>query len=312
MVSQKCYALQDVIDIDYQKEGLFLADSYKKPQKEQSAWHDIPELGVEKLGENCGPECEHDPIISLLEISHLTVAYGRNLILRDVNLNLPAGQLTGLIGPNGAGKSTLLKSILGMVAFSGEVKVGGSQVNRNRPALAYVPQKEEVRWDFPVSVADVVMMGRYRRIGWLRRPGKADHEAVEDALEKVRMADFKKRQISQLSGGQQQRVFVARALAQEGSVILLDEPLTGIDSTSQEVILNLLLDLRRRDKLILMATHDLHAAAELCDATALINRKLIAYGPSKEVFKPELLASTFGGKVITLAGAGSATTIILD
>ncbi len=258
----------------------------------------------------------HPPDSPILQIEDLTVAYGRQVVLQEVSLSLGSQQLVGLIGPNGAGKSTLIKAILGMVSFQGQVQVGGASVARNRQLLSYVPQKEEVRWDFPVTVGDVVMMGRYRRLGWLRWPGRADRQVVEKVLEQVGMAEFKNRQISELSGGQQQRVFVARALAQEGQIMLLDEPLTGIDTTSQEIIMRLLLQLRDEGKLILMATHDLRAAAEMCDACVMLNRRLIAFGPPATVFQPQILGATFGNKVLTIGGMDmegrAATTMVLE
>jgi ABC-type Mn2+/Zn2+ transport system ATPase subunit len=287
-----------------------LQEQSKSCRESLTAWKELPAISEADLGQNCGPECDlcHSPV---LEIKDLTVAYGRNLALQSVDMALAPRQLIGLLGPNGAGKSTLLKAILGMVAFSGQVTVVGRPATQSRDRLAYVPQKEDVRWDFPVTVEDVVMMGRYRHIGWLRRPSRQDKELVMTSLEMVGMADFKRRQISQLSGGQQQRVFVARALAQQGDIILLDEPLTGIDSTSQEVILNLLLRLRDEGKLIIMATHDLPTAAQICNASALINRRVVAFGPGRTVFQPELLAEAFGGKVLTFGG-DNATTLWLN
>lgn len=268
--------------------------------QESGIWAKLPQINAANLGENCGPECDLCENNLTLEARNLRVVYGRNLVLNDVNLSLSGGKMVGLIGPNGAGKSTLLKALLGVVDAQGSVTIDGVPVKRARKRLAYVPQKEEVRWDFPVLVEDVVMMGRYRHVGWLRRPGRRDREAVESALEAVGMVELRQRQISQLSGGQQQRVFFARALAQDGDVILLDEPLTGIDTTSQEVIMRLLNRLRNAGKLIIMATHDLRAAAEVCDLTALVNRRLVACGTARQVFKPELLAETFGSQLVTI------------
>lgn len=278
----------------------------------EDTWKDLPQIGSAQLGENCSPECDLcEDNSPLLEIKKLTVAYGRNLALREVDLALPARHLVGLLGPNGAGKSTLLKAILGMISFQGQVMIEGQLLAQTSRHIAYVPQKEQgVRWDFPVTVSDVVMMGRYKHIGWVRRPGKQDHEIVEEALEQVDMADLRKRQISQLSGGQQQRVFVARALAQRGNIILLDEPLTGIDTTSQELIMALLVRLRNEGKLILMATHDLTAAAEVCDTCALVNRRLVAYGPPNQVLQADKLSATFGSKVLTISNGGTTTTVL--
>lgn len=257
----------------------------------------------------------------LLKIEKLSVAYGRTLALREVSLELGAGQLVGLIGPNGAGKSTLLKAILGILPHGGQVLVEGEALERARNKIAYVPQREEVRWDFPVRVWDVVMMGRYRRIGWVRFAGKTDKEAVGVALEEVGMYQLRDRQISQLSGGQQQRVFMARALAQAGDIILLDEPLNGVDVGSQEVILKLLTRLTHAGKLVIMATHDLDVASEMCDQLCCVNHGLVAFGPPKEVFRPEVLAHTYGGKVLTVGNSfagsngsnpGATTMIVAD
>lgn len=246
-----------------------------------------------------------------LEIKDLSVAYGTNIVLRQVDLKLEERQLVGIIGPNGAGKSTLLKSILGMTNFAGKVLIHGLPVSRQRHLLAYVPQKNEVRWDFPVNVRDVVLMGRYRHAGWVKMLGKNDYAVADACLEMVGMQDLRKRQISQLSGGQQQRVFLARALAMQGEILLLDEPLTGIDVASQEIITNLLLKLRDEGKLILMATHDLHATLDFCDYVCCINRRLIAADKPHLIMNPDVLSRTFGGKIIAL-GDGNNKTLILD
>lgn len=243
----------------------------------------------------------------VLKIEQLTVAYGSTVALRNVNLELEGGNLVGVIGPNGAGKSTLLKAILGMAKYSGRVTINGQPASQQPLSLAYVPQKEEVRWDFPVTVEDVVMMGRYRRIGWVKFASKYDRQVVDETLEQVGMRELRHRQISQLSGGQQQRVFVARALAQQGDIILLDEPLTGVDSTSQQVIMGLLNRLREEGKLIIMATHDLNAAAQECNCCCCINHQLIAIGTPKQIFKPDILAQTYGGKILTVNLGNDAT-----
>ncbi len=267
-----------------------------------------------RIGNNKTGEAQSAPatVSALLEISNLTVAYGRKLALQDITLKLRGGQLIGILGPNGAGKSTLLKSILGIIRASGQVLIEGQTLKQARQRLSYVPQKEEIRWDFPVTVGDVVMMGRYRRIGWVARPAKVDYAVVKVALEQVEMWPYQDRQISQLSGGQQQRVFMARALAQQGDIILLDEPLTGVDTTTQEVLMNLLQELKKQGKLILMATHDLNAAAQQCDQLALINHRLIALGRPAEVFTPELLAAAYGARAIKLPGSENSSTLVLD
>jgi iron/zinc/copper transport system ATP-binding protein len=241
----------------------------------------------------------------LLKIENLSVAYGPVLALQNVSLTLPGSGFIGVIGPNGAGKSSLLKGLLGMVPTGGTVSIAGKSLAQARQRISYVPQRSEVRWDFPVTVEEVVMMGRYKHIGWIKFPGKEDRRIVAETLAQVGMTEFRHRQIGQLSGGQQQRVFVARALAQQGDIMLLDEPLTGVDTTSQEVIINLLERLRDQGKLIIMATHDLNATSRECDLVACINHRLVAFGPPSLVFKPEILAETYGGSVLTVAAANT-------
>ncbi len=269
-------------------------------QSEQNISSPFPTSGLYNKEDNKKTNDQGATSPPLLKIEQLTVAYGANIALRQVNMTLEGGNLVGVIGPNGAGKSTLLKAILGMVAYSGQITIEGQPVSRKRLSLAYVPQKEEVRWDFPVTVEDVVMMGRYRRIGWVRFASKRDRQVVDETLEQVGMTNFRHRQISQLSGGQQQRVFVARALAQEGDIILLDEPLTGVDSTSQEVIMTVLNRLREAGKLIIMATHDLNTAAQECNCCCCINHHLVAIGTPKQIFKADILAQTYGGNILTV------------
>ncbi len=253
----------------------------------------------------------------LLKVENLNVIYGRTWALKDVSFELSGGNLVGIIGPNGAGKSSLLKGLLGIVSHGGTVLVSGQPLAKARKRVAFVPQREEVRWDFPVTVWDVVMMGRYPKIGWVKLASKKDFAVVEASLKKVNLLDLQDRQISQLSGGQQQRVFMARALAQEGDIIILDEPLTGVDIASEDVILGLLKDLTGEGKLVVMATHDLDAAAR-CDLVGCINRGLVALGPPSEIFIPEVLAKTYGGHVVTLgntSGTGNSPglgTIIID
>lgn len=250
----------------------------------------------------------------LLKIEGLSVAYGPVLALQNVSMELLSGSLVGVIGPNGAGKSSLLKGILGMVPTSGKVTIGGQSLSQARQRISYVPQRSEVRWDFPITVEEVVMMGRYRHIGWVKFPGKTDREIVAETLEQVGMFDLRKRQISQLSGGQQQRVFVARALAQQGDIMLLDEPLTGVDTTSQEVIMALLEKQRDDGKLIVMATHDLNTAARECNFCCCINHRLIALGSPEQIFNPDILAATYGGNVLTVNTGNSAAgaTLIIQ
>ena len=234
-----------------------------------------------------------------LLLREVSAGYDGRLVLQDVDLAIPPGTLVGVIGPNGSGKSTLLKSILGLAPVTtGTVLLDGRPVAEQRERLAYVPQREAVDWSFPVSAEQVVMMGRYPRLGWLRLPGSSDAAAVRDALERVAMADLATAQIGALSGGQQQRVFLARALVQEASVLLLDEPMTGVDQTTEQLIMGLLQELRDGGTTILHATHDLESAAEISDQLCFVNRRVVAYGPPAETFTPSILHATFGGELL--------------
>jgi manganese/zinc/iron transport system ATP- binding protein len=234
-----------------------------------------------------------------LVLRGVSAGYGAGVVLHDVDLAIPPGTLVGVIGPNGSGKSTLLKAILGLAPLAtGTVMLDGSPVSGQRDRLAYVPQREAVDWSFPVSAEQVVMMGRYPRVGWLRLPGGRDRIAVRDALERVALADLGAAQIGALSGGQQQRVFLARALVQEASVLLLDEPMTGVDQTTEELIVSLLQELRDGGTMILHATHDLESAAAISDQLCFVNRRVVAYGPPAETFVPSVLHSTFGGELL--------------
>jgi manganese/zinc/iron transport system ATP- binding protein len=244
-----------------------------------------------------------------LVLHDVSAGYGAGLVLQDVELAIPPGTLVGVIGPNGSGKSTLLKAILGLAPqFSGTVLLDGRPVVEQRERLAYVPQREAVDWSFPVSAEQVVMMGRYPQLGWLRLPGSRDRAAVRDALERVALADLGASQIGALSCGQQQRVFLARALVQEASVLLLDEPMTGVDQTTEQLILSLLRDLRNAGTTILHATHDLESAAEISDELCFVNRRVIAYGPPAETFTPPILHATFGGELL-IVHAGEETHV---
>jgi manganese/zinc/iron transport system ATP- binding protein len=234
-----------------------------------------------------------------LSLDDVSAGYGEGLVLQDVTLAIPPGTLVGVIGPNGSGKSTLLKAILGLApVMTGTVLLDGRPVSEQRDRLAYVPQREAVDWSFPVSAEQVVMMGRYPRVGWLRIPGATDRAAVRDALERVALADLASAQIGALSGGQQQRVFLARALVQEASVLLLDEPMTGVDQTTEQLIVNLLRELRDGGTTILHATHDLESAADVSDQLCFVNRRVVAFGPPSETFTPPILHATFGGELL--------------
>ncbi|HEV8034874.1 manganese/iron ABC transporter ATP-binding protein [Yoonia sp.] len=230
---------------------------------------------------------------------NVTVTYRNgHTALHNASFEIPTGTITALVGVNGAGKSTLFKAIMGFVpAARGEISVLGMQVQEalRRNIVAYVPQSEEVDWSFPVLVEDVVMMGRYGHMGFFRRPKGADHAAVTEALGRVNMSEFRHRQIGELSGGQRKRVFLARALAQEGQVILLDEPFTGVDVQTEDAIVALLRDLRDEGRVILVSTHNLGSVPEFCDRTILVKQTVLAYGLTKDVFTHENLEIAFGG-----------------
>ncbi len=227
----------------------------------------------------------------------VTVTYRNgHTALRHAGFSVPEGSITALIGPNGAGKSTLFKALMGLVPVSGEVRLLGLPVAEAlaRSLVAYVPQAEEVDWTFPVLVEDVVMMGRYGRMGFLRRPRAADREAVDTALARVGMSDYRHRQIGELSGGQRKRVFLARALAQDGRLILLDEPFTGVDAGTEDRIIDLLGELRDEGRVMLVSTHDLARVPEFCDRVVVVRGTVLASGPTAETFTPETLALAFG------------------
>lgn len=236
-----------------------------------------------------------------IEIHDLSVAYERKPVLWDVDLSLPEGQLIGIIGPNGAGKSTLLKAIMGLLPLnSGYIKINGKPLEKMRHKISYVPQRESVDWDFPTSVYEVVMMGRYGQLGLFKRPKNADKEIVMDSLRKVGMENYKDRQISQLSGGQQQRVFLARALAQQADIYFMDEPFAGVDAATEKAIIELLGEMSAQNKTVIVVHHDLQSVAKYFDWIILLNMRLVASGPINEAFTPELLQETYGGKLTLL------------
>jgi len=242
--------------------------------------------------------------VTPLEIHDLTVAYHTQPVLWDVDLTIPEGKLVAIIGPNGAGKSTLLKATLGLLPLaSGYVRVFGKTYDEVRDRVAYVPQRGSVDWDFPASVLDVVLMGRYGRMGWLRRPSRSDRDAALLALERVGMAEYRDRQISRLSGGQQQRTFLARALVQEADLYLMDEPFAGVDALTERAIVELLADLRDHARTVVCVHHDLQTVHEYFDWVALLNMRLVKAGPVEEVFTPEHLQNTYGGKLSILETA---------
>ncbi|WP_305461799.1 manganese/iron ABC transporter ATP-binding protein [Photobacterium leiognathi] len=234
-----------------------------------------------------------------LNINDITVTYRNgHTALHDASFSIPQGSITALVGINGSGKSTLFKAIMGFVPTSkGKVEILNHSVKQalKKNMVAYVPQSEEIDWNFPVLVKDVVMMGRYGYMNMLRIPRKIDHEKVNAALERVNMQHFSLRQIGELSGGQRKRVFLARALAQESQVILLDEPFTGVDVQTEEQIMALLRELRNEGKVMLVSTHNLGSIPDFCDRTVLINKTILASGETSEVFTPENLKIAFGG-----------------
>ncbi len=238
-------------------------------------------------------------------VRDLWAGYDGSPALEALTFDLPAGVLCGLAGPNGAGKSTLLKVLLALLKpWRGSIEVFGQVLNGQRQRIGYAPQAELVDWDFPATVQDVVMMGRYGRIGLLRRPGAADRAAVASALAQVGLTALASRQIGELSGGQQRRMLIARALAQEADLLLLDEPMVGLDATTQHDLLALFEKLRNAGKTLLVATHDLSCVAACFDLAILVNRKLIAIGPPNEVFTPEILSEAFAGHLLLLPAEG--------
>jgi manganese/zinc/iron transport system ATP- binding protein len=233
-----------------------------------------------------------------VHVTDLTVAYQEKPVLWDVDLEVPQGVLMAIVGPNGAGKTTMLKAILGLLEpAAGQVSIFGKPYEQQRQLVGYVPQRGSVDWDFPTSVLDIVMMGKYASLGWVRRPGARERQAALDALAKVGMADFANRQISQLSGGQQQRTFLARALVQDAQVYFMDEPFQGVDATTERAIVDLLKELRAQGKTVLAVHHDLQTVPEYFDWVLLLNVRRIASGPVSEVFTDENLRAAYGGRV---------------
>ncbi|MCE7057526.1 metal ABC transporter ATP-binding protein [Algoriphagus sp. AGSA1] len=234
----------------------------------------------------------------ILEIHDLTVSYDQTPVLWNVDLSLPMGKLIGILGPNGAGKSTLIKAIMGLVpSTAGHVKLFDRELKEVRSRISYVPQRESVDWNFPASVLDVVMMGTYGKLGLFRRPGKKEKNIAMECLEKVGMQSFVGRQISELSGGQQQRVFIARALAQEADLYLMDEPFAGVDMATETAIFQLLREMTTAGKTVVVVHHDIHSAMNYFDWIIMLNLHLVASGPKTDVVTEELLRKTYGGKL---------------
>ena len=236
-----------------------------------------------------------------LVIEHVTASYGSRPAISDITMHVPHGAQVAIVGPNGAGKSTLFKAIVGLLPLrTGQVLLHGRPPGSQSDPIAYVPQREDIDWSFPVTVEAVVMMGRYGRLGWLRRPRRHDHDVVRRCLDELGISDLARRSIGELSGGQQQRVFLARALAQEPHVLLLDEPLTGIDVNAREALLELLSRQREKGITILASTHDMETAAARFELVGLLNGHLVAYGSPADVFTREHIGEAFGGQALFL------------
>ncbi len=242
-----------------------------------------------------------------IEVHDLSVTYHTKPILWDIDFQLPEGKLIAIMGPNGAGKSTLIKTMIDLITpISGWVKIYEQPYQKVRKLVGYVPQRESVDWDFPTTALDVVMMGRYGKLGWFKRLKKEDREISLHYLQQVGMADFAHRQISQLSGGQQQRIFLARALAQEAQIYMMDEPFVGVDAVTEKAIVELLFELRKQKKTILVVHHDLQTVNEYFDWIVLINMRLVAAGPVSQVFIEDNLRKTYGGRLAILSKAAEA------
>ncbi len=230
-----------------------------------------------------------------VKVDDLTVAYNYKPVLWDIDLTVPEGVLMAIVGPNGAGKSTLIKAILGIIKpIAGSISIFGEPYAKQRKMVAYVPQKGSVDWDFPTTAFDVVLMGTYGSLGWIKRPGAKEKKIALESMEKVGMLSYRNRQISQLSGGQQQRVFLARALAQDASIYFMDEPFQGVDATTEIAIINILKELRKAGKTVIVVHHDLQTVPEYFDWVTFLNVKRIATGPVKEIFNDDNLTKTYG------------------
>lgn len=236
-----------------------------------------------------------------IDVHDLTVAYDRKTVLWNVDVQIPKGKLIVVIGPNGAGKSTFLKAILGLVPFTtGTIDILGKPLSEMRNQLGYVPQRETVDWDFPINVFDAVLMGRYGKLGWFRRPIAKDREIALEAIEKVGLTEFKNRQISELSGGQQQRIFIARALAQESEMYFMDEPFAGVDASTEKAIVKVLKELKNTGKTVVVVHHDLQTIKEYFDHIVMLNLRLTAQGPVKDVFNADNLEKTYSSRLVIL------------
>jgi manganese/zinc/iron transport system ATP- binding protein len=243
----------------------------------------------------------HEPE-QALHVEDLTVTYGANPVLWDIDLDIPPGVMCAIVGPNGAGKSTLIKAALGLVRpVAGHVRFLGRPIGQMRGQIGYVPQRHSVDWDFPTTARDVVEMGLYRDLGWLRRPGKAEHARALAALAEVGMQDYADRQISQLSGGQQQRVFIARALVQDAPILILDEPMAGVDASTEAIIIALLKKLRDAGRTVIVVHHDLTTVQSYFDWLVMLNVRIIAQGPVAQTYSAENLRAAYGRQLAMIA-----------
>ena len=243
----------------------------------------------------------HEPE-QALHVEDLTVTYGANPVLWDIDLDIPPGVMCAIVGPNGAGKSTLIKAALGLVRpVAGHVRFLGRPIGQMRGQIGYVPQRHSVDWDFPTTARDVVEMGLYRDLGWLRRPGKAEHARALAALAEVGMQDYADRQISQLSGGQQQRVFIARALVQDAPILILDEPMAGVDASTEAIIIALLKKLRDAGRTVIVVHHDLTTVQSYFDWLVMLNVRIIAQGPVAQTYSAENLRAAYGRQLAMVA-----------
>ena len=250
---------------------------------------------------------DSQPGVPVLDVHDVTVAYHRKPVLWDIDLTLDEPRLVGIVGPNGAGKSTLIKAILGLAPLTtGQVRAFGRPVKEQRRRIGYVPQRESVDWDFPVSVLDLALMGCYGRLGWFRRPRAKDKAWAMECLSKVGVADLAHRQIGQLSGGQQQRAFLARALVQQADLYFMDEPLAGVDAATERVVFEQFDRLRAAGKTVVVVHHDLRSVRQHFDHVVLLNMRLVASGPTSRVFTDDNLRKTYGGRLDILEGAGEA------
>lgn len=233
--------------------------------------------------------------MNAIEIKHLNVSYYDHLVLNDINLNIPKGVMCAISGPNGAGKTTLVKSILNFIPhLTGNIKINGKDLKKEIDNISYVPQKESVNWQFPTTVSDVVLMGTYRELGWFKRPGKTQKDKANQAMKQLGILDLANKEIASLSGGQQQRVFLARMLCQDADIIFLDEPLVGIDKKSEQIIMNILNQLKEEGKTIIVVHHDLSTIEKYFDYLVLVNHKIVTSGYVKDIFTPDNINQAYG------------------